>query len=80
MPSLSSHSSFEFPTLTAVGPVGRLSMEKGGAKHLVLCVGPPFCAPRAFAPIDDAAPGAASVRGFKELAELRTTPETHVVL
>lgn len=45
---------------------GRLSMEKGGAKHLVLCVGPPFCAPRAVAPIDDAAPGAASVRGFKE--------------
>mmetsp|Transcript_52261 Transcript_52261/g.106303 ORF Transcript_52261/g.106303 Transcript_52261/m.106303 type:complete len:220 (-) Transcript_52261:410-1069(-) len=33
-----------------------LSMEKGGAKHLVLCVGPPFCAPRAVAPIDDAAP------------------------
>ena len=41
-------------------------MEKGDAKHLVLCVGPPFCAPRAVAPIDDAAPGAASVRGFKE--------------
>ena len=66
-PSFSSHSSLShWQPCDAV----RLSMEKGGAKHLVLCMGPPFGAPRAVAPVDDATPGEA------EEFEVQRTPET----
>lgn len=40
----------------------RLAMEQGRAQHLVLCVDPPFSAPSAVAPIDDATPEAKSLR------------------
>ena len=40
-------------------------MEKGGAKHLVLCVGPPFCTPGAVASVDNATPGEALASGFQ---------------